>query len=70
VCNFYYSRSQNHHYENDFLEKTYGDVLKSTDARTRGDLMQKIAILTKTDLGKVGTARSFSVLHALTMALA
>jgi ABC-type transport system substrate-binding protein len=42
VRNFYYSKGANHHYEDDFLEKTYGEVLKSTDAKTRNDLMRKI----------------------------
>jgi ABC-type transport system substrate-binding protein len=42
VRNFYYSKGNNHHYEDDFLEKTYGDVTKSTDAKKRGELMQAI----------------------------
>jgi peptide/nickel transport system substrate-binding protein len=42
VRNFYYSKGLNHHYEDDFLEKTYGEVLKSNDAKTRSELMQKI----------------------------
>ena len=39
---FYYSKGANHHYEDNFIEKTYGEVLKSTDAKTRNELMQKI----------------------------
>lgn len=42
VRNFYYSKGANHHYEDDFLEKTFGEVLKSNDAKTRNELMQKI----------------------------
>ena len=42
VRNFYYSKGANHHYENDFLEKTYGEVLKSTDTKTRNELMRAI----------------------------
>lgn len=42
VRNFYYSKGNNHHYEDDFLEKTFGDVLKSNDAKERDRLMQAI----------------------------
>jgi len=42
IRNFYFSKGNNHHYEDDFLEKTYGAVLKSTDAKQRSDLMQAI----------------------------
>jgi ABC-type transport system substrate-binding protein len=42
VRSFYTRKGTTHHYEDDFLEKTYGEVLKSTDARTRNELMQKI----------------------------
>jgi len=42
VRNFYYSKGNNHHYEDDFLEKTFGQVLKSTDAKQRNQLMMAI----------------------------
>jgi ABC-type transport system substrate-binding protein len=42
VRSFYTGKGTTHHYEDDFLEKTYGEVLKSTDAKTRNELMQKI----------------------------
>jgi ABC-type transport system substrate-binding protein len=42
VRNFYYSKGANHHYEDDFIEKTFGEVLKLTDLKQRHELMQKI----------------------------
>ena len=42
VRNFYFSKGANHHYEDDFLEKTFGEVLASNDGKTRNALMQKI----------------------------
>jgi peptide/nickel transport system substrate-binding protein len=42
VRNFYYSKGNNHHFEDDFIEKTYSDVLTSTDAAQRQKLMQAI----------------------------
>jgi peptide/nickel transport system substrate-binding protein len=42
IRNFYYSKGNNHHYEDDFLEKTYGEVQKSNDAKVRNELMRKI----------------------------
>jgi len=42
VRNFYFSKGNNHHYEDDFIEKTYSAVLKSTDAAKRAELMQAI----------------------------
>lgn len=42
IRNFYYSKGNNHHYEDDFLEKTYSQVLKSTDAKERDRLMRAI----------------------------
>jgi ABC-type transport system substrate-binding protein len=42
VRNFYFSKGNNHHYEDDFLEKTFGQVLKSSDAKERDTLMRAI----------------------------
>ncbi len=42
VRNFYSSKGNNHHYEDDFLEKTFTAVQKSTDAKKRNDLMMAI----------------------------
>ncbi|MDH3286586.1 MAG: ABC transporter substrate-binding protein [Betaproteobacteria bacterium] len=42
VRNFYSSKGNNHHYEDDFLEKTFGAVQKSTDAEERNRLMMAI----------------------------
>ncbi len=42
VRNFYYSKGNNHHYEDDFLEETFGKVLKSNDAKERDTLMRAI----------------------------
>jgi ABC-type transport system substrate-binding protein len=42
IRNFYFSKGNNHHYEDDFLEKTYGEVMKSNDATKRNQLMQAI----------------------------
>src|SRR5688572_1773771 len=42
VRNFYFSKGSNHHFENDFIEKTFGEVLKSTDQAQRNKLMQSI----------------------------
>ena len=42
VRNFFHSKGSSHHYEDDFIEKTYGEVLSSTDAKKRHELMQKI----------------------------
>lgn len=42
VRNFYYSKGNNFHYEDDFIEKTYGQVLQSHDAKERDRLMRAI----------------------------
>jgi len=42
VRNFYHSKGNNHHYEDDVIEKAYNAVLDSTDAKQRDDLMRKI----------------------------
>jgi ABC-type transport system substrate-binding protein len=42
VRNFYFSKGSNHHFEDDFIEKTFGEVLKSTDQKERNKLMQAI----------------------------
>lgn len=42
VRNFYYSKGNNFHYEDDFLEETFGQVLKSNDAKERDTLMRAI----------------------------
>ncbi len=42
IRNFYYSKGNNHHYEDDFLEKTFGEVLKSSDDKKRDQLMRAI----------------------------
>lgn len=42
IRNFYYSKGNNHHYEDDFLEKTFNEVQKSTDAKQRNQLMMAI----------------------------
>lgn len=42
VRNFYFARGNNHHFEDDFIEKTYGEVTQSTDANKRAELMRSI----------------------------
>ena len=42
VRNFYYSKGSNHHYEDDFIEKTFNEVSAATDPKKRHELMQKI----------------------------
>ena len=42
VRNFYNSKGNNHHFEDDFLEKTFGEVQKSTDPKKRSQLMMSI----------------------------
>ena len=42
VRNFYSTKGNNHHYEDDFLEKTFGEVQKSNDAKERDRLMRAI----------------------------
>jgi ABC-type transport system substrate-binding protein len=42
VRNFYYSKGNNHHYEDDFLEQTYEKVQKSNNAKERDTLMRAI----------------------------
>jgi peptide/nickel transport system substrate-binding protein len=42
VRNFYYSKGNNHHFEDDFIEKAFGQVQQSDDADTRTELMQNI----------------------------
>ena len=42
VRNFYSSKGNNHHFEDDFLEKTFDEVQKSTDAAQRNKLMTAI----------------------------
>jgi ABC-type transport system substrate-binding protein len=42
IRNFYYSKGNNHHYEDDYLEETFGKVLKSNDAKERDALMRAI----------------------------
>jgi ABC-type transport system substrate-binding protein len=42
VRSFYYSKGNNHHYEDDFIEKTFAQVEKSTDLKERERLMMAI----------------------------
>ena len=42
VRNFYVPAGNNHHFENEFLVKTFGEVEKSTDAAHRAKLLQSI----------------------------
>jgi len=42
VRNFWHSKGTSHHYESDFIEKTYGEVMNTTDAKKRGELMRAI----------------------------
>ncbi len=42
VRNFYYSKGNNHHYEDDVIEKLYSQVLDSTNDKERDTLMRKI----------------------------
>jgi ABC-type transport system substrate-binding protein len=42
IRNFYFSKGANHHFEDDFIEKTFSEVLQSTDSKKRHELMQKI----------------------------
>ena len=42
VQNFYTQAGNNHHFEDDFIAKTFEAVQNSSDAKTRADLMQKI----------------------------
>mgnify|MGYP002628947547 CR=1 FL=1 len=42
VRNFYSSKGANHHFEDDFLEKTFGEVGKTSDPAKRSQLMQSI----------------------------
>jgi peptide/nickel transport system substrate-binding protein len=42
VRNFYYSKGSNHHFEDDFIEKTFTEVSKTTDQAHRNKLMQAI----------------------------
>jgi peptide/nickel transport system substrate-binding protein len=42
VRNFYTSKGSNHHFENDFIEKTFAEVSNSSDPKKRHELMQKI----------------------------
>jgi peptide/nickel transport system substrate-binding protein len=42
VRNFYVSKGNNHHYEHDFIEKTFSEVAKSSEAAHRAKLLQSI----------------------------
>src|SRR5688572_21071100 len=42
VRNFYIPAGNNHHFESEFLLKTFTEVAKSSDAKRRGDLLQSI----------------------------
>jgi len=42
VRNFYFSKGGNHHYEDDFIEKTFGQVLKSTNPAERSRLLMAV----------------------------
>jgi ABC-type transport system substrate-binding protein len=42
VRNFYVSKSNNHHYEHEFIEKTFNEVANSADAAHRAKLLQSI----------------------------
>ena len=42
IKDFYSSKGNNHHYESDFIEKTFGEVVKSTDLKYRDKLMRAI----------------------------
>ena len=42
VRNFYVNKGNNHHYESDFIEKTFVEVTKSTDAAHRQKLLRSI----------------------------
>ncbi|MGH8621133.1 MAG: ABC transporter substrate-binding protein, partial [Burkholderiales bacterium] len=42
VRNFYYTKGNNHHYESDFIDKTFSEVAKSTDLKHRDKLMRAI----------------------------
>ena len=42
VRNFYVNKGNNHHYESDFIEKTFVEVTKSTDAVHRQKLLRSI----------------------------
>jgi peptide/nickel transport system substrate-binding protein len=42
VRNFYYSKGNNHHFEDDFLEKTFNEVSKTIDTKKRGELLQSM----------------------------
>lgn len=42
VKDFYSSKGNNHHYEDNFIEKAYGEVQTSTDAKYRDKLMREI----------------------------
>jgi ABC-type transport system substrate-binding protein len=53
VRNFYYSKGSNHHYEDDFLEKTFNEVLASADLKKRHELMQKIGDHILTNFGDI-----------------
>lgn len=53
VRNFYYSRGNNHHYEDDFIEKTYAEVMKSTDAKKRSQLLQAIGDRIQSEYGDI-----------------
>lgn len=42
IKDFYSTKGNNHHYEDDFIEKAYGQVAKSTDLKERDRLMRSI----------------------------
>jgi peptide/nickel transport system substrate-binding protein len=42
IRNFYIAKGNNHHYEDDFIAKTFAEVEKSIDPKQRGDLLQSI----------------------------
>jgi peptide/nickel transport system substrate-binding protein len=53
VKNFYSAKGNNHHFEDDFLEKTYNAVQSSTDGKVRADLMQKIGDHIQNEFGDI-----------------
>jgi peptide/nickel transport system substrate-binding protein len=42
VRTFYYSKGNNHHFENEFIEKTFNEVTKTVDPAKRNQLLQSI----------------------------
>ncbi|MCC7483432.1 MAG: ABC transporter substrate-binding protein [Burkholderiales bacterium] len=53
VRSFYYSKGNNHHYEDDFIEKTFDEVQSSIDAGKRDELMRKIGDHIQAEFGDI-----------------